>query len=214
MLDQRSLRTPAKAPLIVPTISLAREIAREWDAQVSEIDPNTMPFTKTANAAIDKVAVQKAEVAGLLAAYGDSDLLCYRAEFPDALVERQNVAWDPLLDWAERELGVKLLKHSGVIHHPQNPKDLARLAGLVLDLDDFELAAFHDLVSISGSLIIGFSALKEPQTAEYLWNTSQTDERWQIEHWGEDQEAQEFSNQKCSAFLHAAAFIQHCNGER
>ena len=106
-LDGRGVRTPAKARLVVPTEALAREIANEWQAQEDRVNPATMPFARMANSALDKVASQHAEVADMLAAYGDSDLLCYRAEAPEGLAERQRAAWDPLLDWAAATLGAR-----------------------------------------------------------------------------------------------------------
>ena len=207
-LDERSLSTPAKAPFVVPTEVLAHKIVEEWDAQQSVIDPQSMPFTRTVNAAIDKVSVQKSEVADLLAAYGDSDLLCYRAESPVSLVSRQNDAWDPLLDWAESNLGAKLEKRTGVMHSPQDAKIMKSLSQKVHFLGDFELAAFHDLVSISGSLIIGFAVLEQFKPVDSLWNASRIDENWQIERWGEDEVAQSELEKKYAAFCHAAAFIE------
>ncbi|MEO0866013.1 MAG: ATP12 family chaperone protein, partial [Pseudomonadota bacterium] len=98
-LDDRPVRTPAKRALVVPTEAMARRIADEWQAQSEAIDPKSMPWTRSANAAIDKVALQRDEVKEYLAGYADTDLLLYRAESPDALVERQRVQWDPVLDW-------------------------------------------------------------------------------------------------------------------
>jgi chaperone required for assembly of F1-ATPase len=207
-LDERALSTPAKAPFVVPTEALANKIVAEWDAQKSKIDPQSMPFTRTANAAIDKVSAQKSEVADLLAAYGDSDLLCYRADSPVTLVESQNAAWDPILDWAETVLGAKLEKRTGVMHSPQNKASMRILSQKVHKLNNFELAAFHDLVSISGSLIIGFAVLDQFKSVETLWNASRIDENWQIERWGEDDEAQAELEVKRAAFCHAADFIE------
>lgn len=210
LLDDREVRTPGRAPLIVPTSELAKEIAAEWDAQKEQIDPNSMPYTRMTNSALDKVAPQLGEVAKNIAAYGDSDLLCYRAEAPKELVARQVERWDPLLDWAADELGARLKPVSGVVHRPQSPVDIAVLLDLVNRFDCFELAAFHDLVSLSGSLIIGFAVAKKYHSASHLWEVSRVDENWQIEQWGQDDEATAAENQKRLAFLHAAAFFASC----
>ncbi|MEM6891267.1 MAG: ATP12 family protein [Pseudomonadota bacterium] len=202
-LDGRSVKTPAKQTLSVPTRALAQAIAAEWDAQGEEIDPRDMPFTRTANAAIDKVALQHAEVAELLAAYGDSDLLCYRADAPEELVARQGVAWDPMLDWAADHLGVRLEVHTGVMHAAQPDASLKRLSDLTHAFSAFELAAFHDLVSLTGSLILGFAATRDVASAETIWLLSRVDELWQAEHWGEDEEAKTVEALKEKAFLHA-----------
>lgn len=208
LLDGRPVKTPAKATLFVPSEALAAEIAREFDAQDERIDPTTMPFTRTANAAIDKVAIQHAEVADMLAEYGDSDLLCYRADEPEELVNRQNEQWDPLLDWAEEALDARLEPRTGVIHAPQDPAALQALRGRVHAMSPFELAAFHDLVSISGSLVIGFAAKQSHMSAEDLWPISRLDEIWQEEQWGKDEEAQEMVAYKQAAFLHADVFMR------
>jgi len=205
-LDARPVKTPAKATLLVPSHDLALAIAQEWDAQDEVIRPDMMPMTRSANAAIDKVTHQHAEVAELLAAYGDADLLCYRADGPQSLCERQAEAWDPLLDWAEGALGARLVPVQGVMHRPQEAGALACLSEKVHGMDHFTLTAFHDLVGLSGSLILGFAALHHLRPPEELWELSRLDERFQEEQWGVDEEAREVEALKQSQFLHAVRF--------
>ncbi|MGD9863199.1 MAG: ATP12 family chaperone protein [Pseudodonghicola sp.] len=207
LLDGRLVKTPAKAVLILPTREMAEAVAAEWAAQEGVIDPGTMPFTRSANAAIDKVRIQHAEVADMLADYGDSDLLCYRADRPQELADRQAALWDPALDWAAQALGVRLTAHSGVIHQPQAAEGQARLRALVHALDPFQLAAFHDLVSLSGSLILGFAAARDWRDADAIWQLSRLDELWQQEQWGRDDEAEATAELKRAAFLHAKKFF-------
>ncbi|WP_417729026.1 ATP12 family chaperone protein [Roseovarius sp.] len=213
-LDGRVVRTPAKAALIVPTRALAQAIAAEWDAQEGKIDPKTMPFTRSANAAIDKVARQQAEVVEMLAAYGDSDLICYRATSPVELVKKQAEAWDPLVDWAESVLSAKLLLVEGVVHVPQDAQAIARLKAHVEALDTWALTAFHDLVSISGSLVIGFASLNDFYPIDVLWSLSRIDETWQAEQWGSDEEAEEMAARKQYDFLHAKRFYDLSRRDR
>lgn len=205
-LDDRPVRTPAKALLVVPTERLAERIAAEWEAQGKDVDPLSMPFTRSANAALDKVTPQRAEVADLIAAYGDTDLLCYRATAPESLVERQSRLWDPLLAWVEDALDAPLRPFAGVIHHPQEAAVLARLSRRVHAMDPFTLTAFHDLVGMSGSLVLGFAALLDHRPAQEIWALSRLDETWQAEHWGADEEAVDVSAKKESDFLHAKTF--------
>jgi chaperone required for assembly of F1-ATPase len=202
-LDARPVRTPAKRALLVPTHGFAEAIAREWEAQDGVIDPRSMPFTRTANAAVDKVAVQKAEVADMLAAYGDADLLCYRAEHPESLVARQQAEWDPMLDWAEDVLSARLEIRTGVMHAPQDAMVLENMRARVHALSPFELAAFHDLVSLTGSLILGFAATTDSFSPKAIWRISRLDEIWQAEEWGQDEEAEAAAAVKEAAFLHA-----------
>ncbi|KIN73837.1 ATP12 family chaperone protein [Sulfitobacter guttiformis] len=202
-LDGRGVKTPAKQPLRVPTRAMAHAIAIEWDSQVDIINPNTMPVTKTANAAIDKVSVQHAEVADMLAAYGDSDLLCYRADTPEELVARQNAIWNPMLDWAAEVLAVRLETRTGIMHQPQDDDAIKKLYQRTHALNAFELAAFHDLVSLSGSLVLGFAATLDAKPAIDLWTISRLDELWQEEQWGEDEDATALAVLKRDAFIHA-----------
>lgn len=211
-LDGRAIKTPAKAPLILPSLPMAQAIAAEWDAQEDRVDPGTMPCTRSANAAIDKVTPQHAEVADMLAAYGDSDLLCYRAEHPEGLVARQHAGWDPALDWAAERLGARLAPRVGVIHAPQDPAALQRFSAQTHALTAFELAAFHDLVSLSGSLVLGFAVIHDWKSPEEIWALSRLDETWQEDQWGRDEEAQQEAERKCAAFLHAARFFRLAQG--
>ena len=207
-LDGRGIKTPAKTPLVVPTRALADAIAAEWDAQVDKVDPLTMPVTRGANAALDKVAIQKAEVAEMLAAYGDSDLLCYRAAGPVELIALQTQAWDPLLDWAAQDLGAVLQTREGVMHIGQDQKALDTLTGCVTQMDHFQLAAFHDLVAMSGSLILALAVTRGRLDAADAWQISRVDEDWQITQWGADDEAQALAAVKRCAFLAAARFYK------
>lgn len=206
-LDGRGVKTPAKASLNVPTKALADAIAAEWDAQEGVVNPNLMPFTRSANAAIDKVSIQHGEVADMLAAYGDADLLCYRAIDPEELVARQTEQWDPVLDWARSDMDATLEIRKGIMHVPQAENPLLNLSAKTHALTDFEMAAFHDLVSLSGSLILGFAAAKDYASAENLWFKSRLDELWQEEQWGPDEEAQQAAEVKKASFLHAKRFF-------
>ena len=211
-LDGRAVKTPAKAPLVVPARAMAEAIAAEWDAQAEKIDPNTMPVTRGANSAIDKVARQHAEVAELIAAYGGTDLLCYRAEAPEPLVARQAAGWDPLLDWAAAELGARLTVTAGVIPVAQPAPAQAALAARVAAMDPWELAALHDLVGITGSLVLGLAVALGRIDAATAWDLARIDEAWQIEQWGEDEEAAEQAAFKRAALLDAERFWQLHHG--
>lgn len=205
-LDGRRVKTPAKAELVVPTRALAEALAEEWAAQTEQIDPNTMPVTRAANSAIDKVAPQHAEVAALLAEYGETDLVCYRADAPAELAARQAEAWDPLIDWAAREFDAPLTPGEGVMFIRQPERTTRNLHGEVAALDPFRLAALHDLVTLSGSLVIGLAAARDLHPAETLWQHSRIDETWQQELWGVDAEAAEAEAIRKQAFLDAKRF--------
>lgn len=206
-LDGRPVRTPAKAPMVLPTRALAEAVAEEWEAQQDELRPETMPLTRTANSAIDKVSAQHDEVAALLAAYAETDLLCHRAEGPAPLIERQAQVWDPLLDWADKALGARLVPATGVMPVVQDARALANLADRVRAFDAYRLAAFHDLVSLSGSLVLAFAVVEIVHDPETIWEASRIDESWQAEQWGEDEDAAEQTMLKKQAFLDAMRFF-------
>lgn len=208
LLDGRSVKTPAKSALKVPSLEMAQAIADEWDAQEEQIDPIAMPVTRSANAAIDKVSTQFTEVADMIAEYGDSDLLCYRADGPRELADRQARAWDPLLDWADQTFNARLEPREGIIHAPQDPRAIANLKREVHAFSPFELTAIHDLVGLSGSLILGLAAARGYESPEALWELSRVDELWQAEQWGDDDEAIEVAEKKKKEFLHSAKFFE------
>ena len=149
-------------------------------------------------------------VADLLAEYGGSDLLCYRATGPEGLIARQAAAWDPLLDWSATALTAPLTPVTGVMHRAQSPASLAALTAAVRALTPFQLAAFHDLVAISGSLVLALALTRGRLTTDQAWSLSRIDEDWQIEEWGEDWEAAEIVALKHAAFLQADRFFALC----
>ncbi|PTV95712.1 chaperone required for assembly of F1-ATPase [Rhodobacter aestuarii] len=205
-LDGRAVKTPAKAALVVPTRAMAEAIAEEWQAQGEKVDPSSMPVTRSANAALDKVAAQKDEVAELIAAYGETDLLCYRAEKPEALVAQQCAAWDCWLDWAEQRYSARLSVTPGIVPILQPARALVALGKRVEACDIWELAALHDLVGLTGSLILGLAVAEGALAGEAAWDLSRVDEEWQIAQWGADEEAAELAALKKQALLHAERF--------
>ena len=205
-LDRRPVRTPGRAPLVVPTLTLAERIAREWAEQGEEIDPRAMRFTGLANAAIDRVAPDPAAFAAGIAAYGESDLLCYRADGPAPLVARQAERWDPLLDWAARRYDVHFTLVTGVMHVAQPEATLERLRAAVAVHSSFILAGLSPIVSLTGSLVAGLALLEGAADAGSVWDAAQLDELWQIEMWGEDALAAQNRAQKRAEYDDCVTF--------
>jgi chaperone required for assembly of F1-ATPase len=188
-LDGRPVRTPARAPLVVPSEALGEAVAAEWHAQQGKVDPRSMPLTGLANAAIDRIAPDSGGFARGLALYGESDLLCYRAEDPPSLVARQSEQWDPLIAWARRRFDVDFEIVSGIVHRAQPSSTIERLRHAVAAHDLFELAALAPLVTISGSLLIALALSEGAIDVDTAWAAATLDEAFQAEHWGEDQQA-------------------------
>ena len=207
-LDGKPVRTPGKLPLIVPSRALADAIAAEWDAQKDVIDPGAMPLTRAANSAIEKVAPQFDAVADMLAEYGGTDLLSYRADHPQALAQRQAAAWDPLLDWAAETHDARLATTHGVIPVPQNAAALANLRARLAMLTPWELTALHDLVTLPGSLILGLAVFDGRLTADDAHSLSRIDEDHQAEAWGRDEEAEAAAAARLTALRDAARLLE------
>lgn len=200
-LDARPVRTPLKSVMVMPTRAFAEAVADEWRAVDKTVDPNVMPMTRAANSALDKVTLQRADVVEMLAAYGTSDLLCYRAEQPVALVARQHAVWQPWIDWAEAELGARLRITQGIVPIEQDAEAAARLRAELDGLSAFQLTGVHDLITISGSLVLALAVVKGALSGEDAWEASRLDEMWQIEQWGADDEAEDLARIKRADFL-------------
>ncbi|MBY8824883.1 ATP12 family chaperone protein [Sphingomonas colocasiae] len=206
-LDGRPVRTPGRAPLVAPTAALADAIAREWAEQGDQIDPRSMRFTGLSNAAIDRVAPDPETFARGLSVYGESDLLCYRAESPETLVARQAAAWDPLLAWAATRYDVAFTVATGIVHRPQPDATLDRLTAATVARDPFALVGLSPLVTISGSLVTALAVAEEAVSPDAAWLAITVDEAWQAERWGEDTLAAQALEARRVEFIAAASFL-------
>lgn len=206
-LDERPLLTPGRALLAVPSQALGQAIAREWATAEGTIEPMAMPLTGLANAAIDRIEPDRAEFAASLGEYAQGDLACYRAEGPETLAARQKESWDALLAWGRRRYDVEFLITTGIVHVAQPQATIGRLAHAVAELDAFHLAGLSPLVTIGGSLVAGLAVLENALTPEQAWLAVSIDERWQIEKWGADADAEAAIAHRRRDFLAAARFL-------
>jgi chaperone required for assembly of F1-ATPase len=206
-LDGRSLRTPQRAELILPSDALASAIAEEWRAVDGAIDPRAMPLTGLANAAIDIVAPDAAGFAAGLARYAETDLLCYRADYPADLLARQDEVWNPPLDWARRRYDVDFIVTAGINHVAQPAETVQRLARAIASRDAYRLAALSPLITISGSLILSLALAEGELTEEQTWRAAELDDLWQAEKWGEDELATRAREDRRRDFKAAARFL-------
>lgn len=190
-LDGKRMRTPGRRELVLPTVQLAAAIAVEWDAQIDEIRPATMPLTRLAATAIDRTADQRDLTIAETANYAGTDLVCYRADHPPALAERQHAAWQPLLDWAAERYASRLEVTAGIVPKRQSPSALARFTETVATYDNFRLTGLHTATAACGSLIIALALCERRLDATQAFALSQLDETFQIEAWGEDAEAKQ-----------------------
>lgn len=207
-LDGRPVRTPGGAALTMPSEALAKAIATEWAAQDGKIRPLSMPMMRLAATAIDRIGRERDAVVEQLVAYGGSDLLCYRAEGPEALVRRQDAIWQPLLDWAAEAFGATLAVTEGVTHVSQPSEALAGLRQAVEAMDDLEVAALSQLTAGTGSLVVALAVWVGRIGADEAVAASQLDEHWQAERWGKDAEAQARLEIRAHDIADAARFLE------
>lgn len=206
LLDSRPLKTPAGNVLTLPVLPLAEAVAREWDDQTDRILAGRMPLTRLVITALEQTAVRAGQTVDRLAAYGETDLLCHRADYPEELAKRQQAAWQPVLDWAAEVLGVRLVPVAGVRPLQQAPSSLANLRRHLERLDPISLTAADTAASVTGSVILSLALAYRHLDAEVAWRTARIDEDYQIETWGEDAEALRQAAERRKA-LDAAATI-------
>jgi chaperone required for assembly of F1-ATPase len=189
-LDGRQARTPARNPLAAESRALMLKVAAEWERQRETIDPADMPLTRLLNSAIDGVARTMAETRAEVLKYAGSDLLCYRAEEPEALAERQRLVFDPILAWAAETLGARFRLGAGVMHVEQSPEALAAI-GAALDAYEVPvaLAALSAMTTLTGSALLALAVARGFLTPEAAWRAAHVDEDFQAERWGVDAEA-------------------------
>ena len=189
-LDGRAVRTPAKAALALPTEALADGVAAEWNAQGDQIVPDTMPLMTLAATAIDRVIPNRAAVAAEAAGYAGSDLLCYRADTPLELAQRQAEGWDPILDWAKRRYDVSFVVTVGLMPVDQPDETVSRFQSVAAEFDAFPLTALHVLTTAFGSFLLALAVAERARGVEEIFALSRIDETYQEELWGADEEAE------------------------
>ena len=207
-LDGRPVKTPLKAPLRLPTRALADAVAAEWAGQGEEIKPATMYLTKLANTAIDRVGIHREAIESEVLDYANSDLVCYRTDRPPDLVALQLRNWNPIVDWARTDLDAPFEVTSGIIHLPQPEAALSAFSMALKSLSDFELSAFYTIMTLTGSAIISMMLARRANTPDAAWTAAHVDEDYQIEHWGEDDEARDRRMARHTEFMTCCRFME------
>jgi chaperone required for assembly of F1-ATPase len=206
-LDGRPVKTPMKANLQLPAKALAEAVADEWDAQKETIDPTAMPLTRLANTAIDRIAANRAHVTGEIRDYANCDLVCYRADEPETLVQRHAASWDPVVDWARTALDAPFDVTTGIIHKAQPEAALNAHAVVINELTDFELAAYHSIMTLTGSALLATMLARVAISPEDAWRAAHVDEDFQIEQWGGDAEAEARRQAREAEFMACCRFL-------
>jgi chaperone required for assembly of F1-ATPase len=207
-LDGRPVKTPTRNELALPTKRLADAVVAEWAAVEKTIDPMLMPMTGFANASIDHIGANREDFVTAIAAYGETDLLCYRATADEPLGARQAEVWDPWLDWARARYDVSFVIVEGIMHQPQPEATLAKLRAAVAARGTFELAAMAKIAHLSGSLVLTLALVERAREADDVWNAACLDELWQEDLWGADHWADKNRADRRAEFMAAVRFLE------
>lgn len=207
LLDGKPIRTPARKIMSVAAEAVADGLVEEWNAQQVHIDPATMPLTRIVNSALDGVAQTMDAVADEIGGYAGTDLLCYRASGPHGLCERQRQHWDPVLSWVEENLGVRLQLAEGVMFVEQPNEALETIRATLDQYDPIALSALHTVTSITGSVLLALTLSHHGKTPAEIWQAAHVDDDWNIERWGEDDEAKRVRAYKRNDFDAAAIIL-------
>lgn len=191
LLDGRPVKTPVKNPLVLPSRKLAEAVASEWRAQEKEINPELMPLTKMANTALDRATAEREHVVSEIVGYAGSDLVCYWAEAPEDLVQRQRKHWQPVLDWVNSACSANFKAVGGISHVAQDPSAIAAVRAEIEKLDQWHLTALYLATALTGSALLSLMFTSGALGGEAAWQAAHVDEDYQIEKWGDDWEAAE-----------------------
>ena len=188
-LDSRPLKLPSGRALTVPFRALAEAIAAEWETAGTNFTPDDLPLTRLATTAQDRVRLHREEIISQLAAYGMNDLLCYRAEGPPGLTQREAGEWDPWIGWLDRQFGIRLKSTSGVMPLRQAPECRDIFTAQLARMDEYQLAGLGVIVPALGSLVLALAVEAGALAPDAACRCASLGELWQETRWGMDTEA-------------------------
>ena len=207
-LDGRPVRTPAAKPLVIPGHArLVQTVADEWDAQAEFIRPSQMPITQLAATALDRITGERDAILDQLTNYAETDLLCYRAQSPAGLRRRQDEGWQPLLDWLKAEIGAELHVTDSIVAIEQPPHALVTVRSHFDGLSLWHLTAAQAATAAAGSAVLGLALAKGRLSGQQVYDLSQIDDAWQVEQWGEDDEATQRRQNLLNDILNAGRLL-------
>ena len=212
LLDGRAIKTAAGREQIAASRALADALAAEWSSQGEDIDPRLFRYRDLADYAIDIAGPQQGETIDKLLAFAETDTLCYRADPDEALYQRQQDVWEPLLAAFEAREGITLHRISGIMHRAQPTETIEALRGRLRALDNFTLAGIQAATSLSASVCIGFTMLEDGADTAALWDAANLEELWQADLWGRDYEAEDRRAKRTADFRNAAQFLTLLRG--
>lgn len=209
LLDGRSLKTPARAELLLPVQELADAVAEEWDAQTEEIEPDAMPITRLATTAVDRMPDLRDAAIREIADYAGTDLVCYRASGPDDLVRLQHEAWQPTLDWMAKRYDIAFDLTVSLVPTPQSETTLVGVRNVIVAIEDWPLVGIHGATTSLGSVVLALALWHGELAADAAADASLVDALFEIERWGEEREATRRHEALRRDIRGIARFLQH-----
>ena len=188
-LDDRPVRSPAKAVVVVPSQALAEAVKAEWKAVEDEIQPEDMPLYSMAVTVTDRVSPQRQELADELAGYIHDDVLRYRSDSDLDLASRQTEMWNPWLNWAELTCGLRLPTTAGLMPVFADDATEHIVKKRLQPLDDTQFGCLYRVATLSGSVVLGLAFQERQLGADDVFETAFLDELYQNSLWGTDKEA-------------------------
>ena len=189
LLDKRILKTPMQKDLIFSNYKIAKETALEWDIDEKEINTENMVFYGLISTAIDKISNDKVSYIENVLGFINTDLICYRADGPNELVDLQNSSWNPIISFIKKYIDVELKFFIGVMPSKQSLEIFNRLKTLINSFSDIEISALHRMTNLTGSIFISICILKGDVLKNEAFELSFLDELYQAKNWGIEEES-------------------------
>ncbi|MDC1356613.1 hypothetical protein N8310_03395 [Pseudomonadota bacterium] len=189
LLDKKILKTPMQNDLIFTNYRISYETSLEWDINSDELDTDEMIFFGIFSTAIDRIVNDRVLYINEIMKFVDTDLICYKADKPDELVELQNKHWDPILLIIKNYIGEEIEVFTGIMPGTQNIQVHNKIKKLIHNFSNIELSILHRLTNIIGSIFISLCVIKGDILKKYICQLCFLDELWQAENWGVEEEA-------------------------
>ena len=94
------------------------------------------------------------------------------------------------------------------MHVPQPPATIERLEQAVVALATFQLAGLSPLVTVGGSLLAALATIEKAISPGEAWLAVSVDDRWQLEQWGSDADAELALETRRRDFFAGARFLE------
>ena len=209
LLDKNVLKTPLQKDLIIQNSKIAEEIYKEWNQDTNILDTDAMIFYGIISTSIDKISNDRILYINDILDFVDTDLICYRAEGPNDLVQWQSKNWDPILLKVEKYINNKIDVFKGIMPLKQNKGIKFKITKFLTKFSDLEIIALHKITNITGSIFLSLCILNNDIIKEKVFELSHLDELWQAENWGYEEEASK-NREKINIQLNRTMYFLDC----